>query len=252
MPDHIRFGEDDHPALGEPSASATSPQNLNVNAQPGSESNSDDDAPEAIEHTLARDEAIAAKRGASRAIGDKKQADRRKRKTQAARLEEQAKISKRSSKRKRTAAGGKGKEDRTKSLAQDHDDAENEDIMSQNPVPKRVRKKALPDLLPDEILAATPPIRLPTPEPESKTTFPKQSPRTAEKVEQILVKTAEAPKDVRRGPVKVRVLEEKNALLPPRANMRSRNLLEGMRNRHGALETKPLKKGFASRSGVRG
>ncbi|KAF2239315.1 hypothetical protein EV356DRAFT_170069 [Viridothelium virens] len=249
MPGHIRFGKDDPPASEEPLAT-TNPQDLHANDQPGPESDSDDDAPEAIGHTLARDEAMATKREASRAIVDRKQADRQKRKTQAARLEEQAKISKRSSKRKRAAAGGAGNEDKTISLTQGHDDDENEDTITQNSAPKRLRKKELPDLLPDEILAAAPPVRLPTPEPESEITFPERSPRTAEKVEQTLAKTAKAPKDVRRGPVKVRVLEEKNALLPPRANTQSRNLLEGMRNRHGTLETKPLKKGFASRSGI--
>ena len=250
MPGHIRFEEDSPPTAPEPTIENASFPKLETNGQPPVEIDSDDDAPEAVTQTAARDKTKIAKQDATKAIENQRNAERQKRRSQTARLKEQVETSKRGLKRKRTAAGGDHSAGQSQmSTLQKHQENENTVPIEEEIAPKMSRKKALPDLLPDEILAAEPPPRLPTPEPENNQTSRKQPPRTAETLERTLARAAKNPKDVKRGPVSVRALEKKNTLLPPRADTRSRNLLEAMRTRHGALERKPLKKGFATRDG---
>ena len=230
MPGHIRFNEDNSLATVDPVTESALPTILEEKTHPDPDSDEEDDAPEAITQISARDQAKAARQEATKIIESRRIVDKQKRRSQADRLKEQAKNSKRGSKRKRTAAKDA------------HVDGADEAL-------KSPRKKALPDLLPDDILAAEPPPRFPTPESEDGDVVSQPPPRTAENLEKALAKATKGPKDVKRGSFNVRVLEKKNALLPPRANAQSRNLLESMRSRHGALETKPVKKGFATRSG---
>lgn len=249
MPGHIRFGDDDLPAVTDKPSKPTISPNSQENDQPRLDTESDEDAPEAVTQTSARDKIKSARQDATRAIEGQKAVQRQKRRSQADRLKEQAKASKRGPKRKRTATKEGDRDGEDLSTSRDHDMDEIPEVPDEEVAPKIPRKKALPDLLPDEILAVDPPARFPTPEPEDDKTSHKQPPRTAEVLEQRLAKAAKAPKDVKRGPVKVRVLEKKNRLLPPRANAQSRNLLDAMRHRHGALEQKAVKKGFATRLG---
>ncbi|KAI9693643.1 MAG: hypothetical protein M1822_002914 [Bathelium mastoideum] len=229
MSRHIRFDEDNPPLAIEQPSTAVPPPILEQPPHPTADLDSDDEAPEAVTQTSARDEIKAARQEAARIIGGQRATEKQKRRSQANRLKEQAEQSRRGSKRKRAAV-------------------ELSDPGSADELPNSSRKKPLPDLLPDEILAAEPPVRVPTPESEDDAVPPPPPLKTVENVEKSLVKANKAPKDVKRGRISLRVLETNNKLLPPRANAQSRNLMEAMRNRHGALETKPLKKGFATRS----
>jgi U3 small nucleolar RNA-associated protein 16 len=76
----------------------------------------------------------------------------------------------------------------------------------------------LPALLPDEILAAEPAIRPPTPPPIVTTVIPKKH--------KFIDADPKPPKDVKKGAVKVRVLEDNKSALPPRASKASKHLKE--------------------------
>ena len=248
MPGHIRFGDDDPPTAEEIASDSTVLLKPKENGQSRLDTESDDDAPEEVAQTLARDKVKTARREATRAIEGQRAAEKQKRRSQADRFKQQAGISKRGSKRKRIN-GGRDEDNKVSSASRNHDSDDNDFTIDENRVSKLSRKKALPDLLPDEILAVDPPPRLPTPEFKDGKSPNESPPRTAQTFEQKLAKADKPPKDVKRGPVKVRVLEKKNALLPPRANTQSRNLLDAMRHRHGALEQKAVKKVFATRPG---
>ena len=82
-------------------------------------------------------------------------------------------------------------------------------------------KFVLPDFLPEEILAAEP-YRRPPPEPRQvKVNRPQPSNKHV-----VFTHEEKPPKDVRRGPVKVRVLEKRNPVLPPRAAKAAKSLRE--------------------------
>ena len=80
------------------------------------------------------------------------------------------------------------------------------------------RNGPLPDLLPDEILATEPPVRLPTPPPIVISTFSKK--------QRFIDTDPKPPKDIKKGAIKVRVLENSGTVLPPRASKASKNLKE--------------------------
>lgn len=95
-------------------------------------------------------------------------------------------------------------------------------------------KGTLPALLPDELLAIEPAVRPPTPptEPEARlVSIPKKR--------KFLDADPKPPKDVKRGPVNVRVLESQRQFLPPRASKTSKALKEawlfGRRGPGGAV-----------------
>ena len=82
-------------------------------------------------------------------------------------------------------------------------------------------KSVIPEFLPEEILAAEP-YRRPPPEPRQiKVNRPQPSNKHV-----FFTHDEKPPKDVRRGPVKVRVLEKRNPVLPPRAAKAAKSLRE--------------------------
>lgn len=97
-------------------------------------------------------------------------------------------------------------------------------------------KGPLPALLPDEILAAEPMIRPPTPPPIVTTITSKKH--------RFIDADPKPPKDIKTGTVKVRVLEDNKSALPPRASKASKSLKEswlaGERGRKGV--TAPRRK----------
>ena len=80
------------------------------------------------------------------------------------------------------------------------------------------RNGPLPALLPDDILAAEPVMRLPTPPPTITTITSKKR--------RFIDADPKPLKDIKRGPVRVRILEDSKSVLPPRASKASRSLKE--------------------------
>jgi len=76
----------------------------------------------------------------------------------------------------------------------------------------------LPALLPDDILAAEPPVRPPTPPPIALAVISKK--------QRFTDTDPRPPKDIKKGSIKVRVLEDNKSVLPPRASKVSKNLKE--------------------------
>lgn len=109
-------------------------------------------------------------------------------------------------------------------------------------------RDALPTFLPDEILAAEPVIRFPTPSPE----------RVVAKVpinkrQRFLEETSKRPKDIKKGSVRIRVLEEQRSSLPPKVSKMSQSIRESwLVGRRGAkgratVERRKMGSGFVRR-----
>lgn len=108
---------------------------------------------------------------------------------------------------------------------------------------RNIGRHPLPALLPDDILAAEPAVRPATP-PLAQEPTKEHKPR-----KHLFVETdPKAPKDIKRGPVKVRVLEGGRQTLPPKASKESRNLRElwlgGRQGRNVAAVMERRKVGF--------
>ena len=110
------------------------------------------------------------------------------------------------------------------------------------------RKDPLPPLLPDEILAIEPVARPPTPPAEPEATLVSMT-----KKRRFLDADPKPPKDVKRGPVNVRVLEAERQVLPPKASKPSKALKEawlvGRRGAGGSdvVQRRKLGGGFVRR-----
>ena len=133
----------------------------------------------------------------------------------------------------------------------EHDDLPNSWRLHLESVPSHAgptARRPLPALLPDDILAADPVTRSLTPPLDQKhAEKPKRK-------KHIFVETApKPPKDIKRGPVKIRVLEGGRQNLPPKASKESRNMKEswlvGRRGRNGAavMERRKIGLGFTRR-----
>ena len=102
-----------------------------------------------------------------------------------------------------------------------------EDGQDTQPKARSSVKTPLPALLPDDILAAKPVIRPPAPPPSAKI-VPNQK-------RKLLDVESQSPKDIKRGNVKVRVLQDERASLPPKASQTSKALRESwLAGRRGA------------------
>lgn len=87
--------------------------------------------------------------------------------------------------------------------------------------PSGARKPPLPDFLPDEILAAEPVHQLPNAVVASRG----RQISTKSKLK-MLDTLNRLPKDIKRGSVRIRVLEDDRGLLPPKASISSKRLRE--------------------------
>ncbi|KAI4150280.1 MAG: hypothetical protein LQ341_001118 [Variospora aurantia] len=82
-------------------------------------------------------------------------------------------------------------------------------------------RDALPALLPDEILAAEPIKLFPTPPPE-----PVLAKAPINKRQRFLEESSKTPKDIKKGNVRIRILEEQKVILPPKVSKRSQSIRE--------------------------
>ena len=119
------------------------------------------------------------------------------------------------------------------------------DPMSAHAKSRLTRKSALPALLPMELLEAEPTIRPPTPPPETS-----ESTIGVSKKRKVFDTDPKPAKDIKRGPVNVRVLVVERSVLPPRASQPSKTLketwLSGRRggNGSGGVQRRKLGGGF--------
>ena len=108
-------------------------------------------------------------------------------------------------------------------------------------------KTPLPLLLPEEILAAQPVVRAPT------STLPNSKVAVSQK-RKFLDLESKPPKDIRRGGVTIRVLQDNRSILPPRSSQVSKALreswLSGRRGFKGeiAVPRRKLGGGFIRRT----
>ncbi|KAL8644993.1 MAG: hypothetical protein Q9210_006959 [Variospora velana] len=109
-------------------------------------------------------------------------------------------------------------------------------------------RDALPALLPDEILAVEPIRRFPTPPPE-----PVLAKAPINKRQRFLEESSKTPKDVKKGSVRIRILEDQKVILPPKVSKRSQSIRESwLVGRQGAqgiatVERRKMGSGFVRR-----
>ncbi|KAK8173696.1 U3 snoRNA associated-domain-containing protein [Phyllosticta citrichinensis] len=215
----IRFGSEDPPAVSEP---APEPPKKTEIPSSSADEDSDDEAPEAVTASSAREQARAAEEDATKAVKEQEAAAKRKRQEREARLREQA------------AASKRRKQKETESKLDPEDVSPSADVASSTTItasnPAALSKPAynlqnIPDLLPDELLAAAPAVRPPTPEPAERGTGLGQKEGERKKLNKHLKFLDEKPaKDIKKGPVRLHVLEKGNKKLPPKVNNQSKNM----------------------------
>lgn len=104
-------------------------------------------------------------------------------------------------------------------------------------------KGPLPSLLPDEILAAEPITRLPTPPSEHRRII-----NVSSKKLKFLEADTKPPADVNRGPIRVRVLEVNRGTLPPKASKSSKTIRESwLVGRNASMQRRKIGGGFTRR-----
>ncbi|KAH0544898.1 hypothetical protein FGG08_000978 [Glutinoglossum americanum] len=235
-PTHTRFASEEP----EPRMATTIDTPRGNSAKPvvedSEDDESEDDAPEAVTLLSGQDQARSREEEATKALEKQEVDARKKRKERDARLKEQAASSRRNKKRK------------FRELEED----EASIVVRGGPVltkpgDRSFTKSGLPALLPDEVLLAEPALRPPTPPLE----------RNGRKQSQLVGKhkifRERPPRDVRRGPVRVRVLESANEFLPPKVRKASSSIkqrwLAGRpgRNGHPQIERRKVGGGFLRR-----
>ncbi|KAK7720625.1 hypothetical protein SLS57_005404 [Botryosphaeria dothidea] len=244
---HIRFGSEDPPVMPEP---APEPPRQEIPSSSFEEEDSDDDAPEAVTASSAREQARVAEEETAKAIEKQDNEAKRKRQEREARLREQA-----------AAAKKRKQEYEPKQIPADV--ASSATIQASDPAALRKLSRPsfdpsnLPALLPDDILAAAPEVRPATPESDDEQTGAATSKKEIVN-KHLKFLDEKPPKDVKKGPVKVRVLEKGNKLLPPKVSnsgtksvrdqwLQGRKAKEGKKGSFGGLERKKLGGGFLRR-----
>ncbi|KAF2086411.1 hypothetical protein K490DRAFT_57714 [Saccharata proteae CBS 121410] len=205
---HIRFGSEDPPAVPEPAplADEIPSSTADTEQQEVEDDESDDDAPEAVSANTARQQAEAAEAEAANAKEKEQAALKRKRQERDARLRDQAEASKR------------------RKQQQPKDTPSTKTTERQQPAKPKYDLNTIPDLLPLDLLESAPSVRPPTPPPTVTTSTQNQNQKKNKHLK--FLDDVKPAKDVKRGPVTVRVLEQQNKLLPPKISKGSRDLRE--------------------------
>ncbi|KAI9885502.1 MAG: hypothetical protein M1823_002684 [Watsoniomyces obsoletus] len=215
---HTRFGDDD---LQINSSSQEQPRQLSLpigeEASKEQQSDSGDEAPEAVHLSTAQRSVTARQREAAKAAQSQAAALRQKRRDRDQRLKDQAQLHQ----KKQQESVPETPPFVLESEPEAGDSASMNQTSSRYGNQKPRRKPELPELLPEEILAAEPYRPMPPgPLQEAENQL-----QTSKK--HILFGAEEKPaKDVQRGPVKVRVLEQRNPVLAPRASKSGKSVRE--------------------------
>ena len=93
----------------------------------------------------------------------------------------------------------------------------------------------LPELLPEEVLAAEPAVRPPTPPPQNGLVK-----AATNKKRRFLEKKEKPIKDLKRGNVRIRVLDDRRSVLPPKVSKSSRMIRETWLNGRPGATGKPM------------
>ncbi|KAL8999736.1 MAG: hypothetical protein Q9188_005818 [Gyalolechia gomerana] len=201
---------------------------------------SDEEAPDVVAQSTGLEKARSAAAEAAKAIEAQRAVEKQKRKERNEFLERQAKATKK-------------EVEETKSMdVRPRTSTDDEKTDPESPFPRDraagfqwSSKDALPELLPDEILATEPMAQFPAPSPE-----PLVVRAPINKKQKFLEERSRPPKDVRRGNVRIRVLEEKQATLAPKVSKASQMIRESwLAGRPGAkgrvmIERKKMGGGF--------
>jgi len=241
---HLRFGsEDPSPPTQElPSFPASQNSGLTTDAADAESDSSDDEAPEAITKSTALTTTRAATAGAALAISAQESAAKDKRRQQEARRREQADANKKAAQRRaRKEAKRREREGEIAHL----DEEEGGDI--DPAVPGTSIETAMEETedgyLPAALLAGAPAVRPPTPETHGVAAS-RQSQQSQQRRKKVFAGLNEKPvRDVKRGPVTVKVLEKRNELLPPKVNNRSMSVRESWLKGRQGRPAKGKKKG---------
>ena len=200
-------------------------------AQDDALSSSDEEAPEVVTKASGQQQARSVAAEATKAAEMQRAAEKQRRRDRDSRLKSQAKIS------KVEAAKLKMKEEQA-----DTSSEEDEDHSQNAEQDKWTTQDALPALLPDAILAAEPAPRMPTP--PLRRDVMKATVNTRHR---FLDQTSKPPKDIQTGKVRIRVLEDRRAILPPKVSKNTQMLREswlaGRRGRKGDVVMKRRKMG---------
>ncbi|KAL8853122.1 MAG: hypothetical protein Q9221_002004 [Calogaya cf. arnoldii] len=204
---------------------------------------SDDEAPEVVTQSSGRHEAHFAAAEAVKAAETQRAAEKQRRRDRDSRLKSQAKIS------KVVPPKFKSRDKPSDTSSDDGEDDQKPFHHPHNPDQDTwTSKDGLPALLPDEILAAEPMARMPTPPPKLEVVK-----ATVNTRHRFLDQVSKPPKDIQKGKVRIRVLEDRRAILPPKVSKHSQMLREswlaGRRGPKGkvVMERKKMGTGFVRR-----
>lgn len=267
---HIRFNSASPPPAIEAPFIAKKPTEVDEEA----EESDDDAAPEEVLLSTAKAQSRAVEEKTEQVVKELSASAKRKRRRRDAQLKAQAEGSTKRKERKE-------KKEKEAIIAlravEEVDDEDGEQVVeksskSATQKQKRRRKEKMdaktesrtqepavslldniPDLLPEELLATEAPLRLPSPPPSSKSGLSRDA-KIFEPFAALNIPRKSAPnKDLTYNDLSVRVLEKKNALLPPKVTSKSKNIrdtwLKGRsafaksssrRNAGGKLERRPM------------
>ncbi|KAI4226585.1 MAG: hypothetical protein L6R36_003070 [Xanthoria steineri] len=214
---HKRF-ESEEATFNPFSSYPASPSRPVIDAQPtiqGAVSiSSDDEAPDVVTKLSGQREARSVAAEATKTAEKQRAADKQRRRDRDSRLKSQAKISKIAAEKVRS---------KDALFDTSSEDGEGDDESSPHPSQGtwRIKDAALPALLPEDILAAEPTARMPTPPPKGEVVK-----ATVNKRHRFLDQITQRPKDIGKVNIRIRVLEDRRAMLPPRISQDSQKLRE--------------------------
>ncbi|KAI9791130.1 MAG: hypothetical protein M1816_004361 [Peltula sp. TS41687] len=238
---HIKFGDDEPVGPSPIEATSESQRPSEHVEQTEDEDEDENEAPEAESLSVAQSKAKARTRHVARAI-ERQEADARdKRRKRDKRLKEQASLQK--AKRQRPTDVASPNPIALAEIDEKDFDLRARSILDNKPL-GLLKASELPDLLPDEILAAKPYA-----EPGQPDKLGSQKHTTKKHI--IFQAEEKRPKDIQRGGVKVRVLTANNPKLPPKSNTGVKavreNWLAGRMGKGGLIERRSMSSSFLRR-----
>ncbi|KAL8742095.1 MAG: hypothetical protein Q9190_005371 [Brigantiaea leucoxantha] len=214
---HRRFGSEEQHSAALPSADVSDQLRPDPKiTQPVSE-DEDDAAPEVVTQAAGFDSARSEAAVSARIAKAQKDVERQKRRERDVLFKQQAKITKQKTKFDTPGNHFEPLGTRRERFSRDFDTKSHQGSTES----KSTGKSALPAFLPDDILAAEPSERPPTPPLELE----RQQPMVNKK-QIFLERASKPPKDIRKGGLRIRVLENTQMTLPPKALKSSKAIRE--------------------------
>ncbi|KAI4262711.1 MAG: hypothetical protein L6R42_002115 [Xanthoria sp. 1 TBL-2021] len=177
---------------------------------------SDDEAPEVVTKSSGQQEARSVAAEATKVAETQRAAEKQRRRDRDSRFKSQAKNS------KVEAAKLKAKDECSDTSSEDDENDPKSSRHPHNPDQGTwTGRDALPALLPEEILAAEPTARMPTPPPKRDVVK-----ATVNTRHRFFDQNSKPTKDLQKGNVRIRVLENRRAILPPKVSKDSQKLRE--------------------------